>query len=256
VPGGGGERSQHNHAAHSPQPQCRRRIHRHRHYHGSRRPALQIGAFDGICGMGFQTISVDDLPPVFNALVAQGQVTDPVFAFYLESTGNDGELTLGGVDTTHYTGQLTWVPLSSDTYWETPLSQWSVNGKPMTTTTKAVFDTGTSLLTLPTADMTALAALLGASPTINPNEYSVSCTSIASLPNIVIGVPGYNMTLTPQQYILNVENLNIECLVGVTGIDIPAPAGPLVIIGDVAQRAYYTAYNVSNPSVGLAPIVA
>jgi hypothetical protein len=37
------------------------------------------------------------------------------------------------------------------------------------------------------------------------------------------------MQLTAKDYVINVED--VECLLGMTGIDIPAPAGPLWIIG-------------------------
>lgn len=47
------------------------------------------------------------------------------------------------------------------------LSDMSINGKPVTATTKAILDTGTSLLTLPTADAKAFMASIGASPFLN-----------------------------------------------------------------------------------------
>jgi hypothetical protein len=37
------------------------------------------------------------------------------------------------------------------------------------------------------------------------------------------------LQLTAKDYVINVED--VECLLGMTGIDIPAPAGPLWIIG-------------------------
>ena len=39
--------------------------------------------FDGILGMGWPSIAVDDIPPVFQDMVAQGLVGNPVFGFYL-----------------------------------------------------------------------------------------------------------------------------------------------------------------------------
>ncbi len=79
-------------------------------------PAFAIGKFDGIMGMAFQSISVDHLPTIFELMVQDKLVDEPVFAFYLPSTsGAAGELILGGIDASHYTGKLSYVPLTSET---------------------------------------------------------------------------------------------------------------------------------------------
>ena len=49
--------------------------------------------------------------------VAQNLVPQPIFAFWLNRNDSNpgGELTIGGIDQSHYTGSITYVPLASET---------------------------------------------------------------------------------------------------------------------------------------------
>lgn len=210
--------------------------------------AYSLSSWDGLLGMAFQTISVDGLPTVFSQLVAQNEVTEPIFAFYLESSGQAGELSLGYADPAHYTGPITYIPLTSETYWEANLGALKVNGKPSTQATKVIFDTGTSLLAGPSADVKAIAAAVGATPFfLNPSEYTVDCSAISTMPNITFTLNGVDFNLTPLDYVINVENT--ECLFGMVGLDLPFPAW---IAGDVFLRKYYSIFDYGNQRVGLA----
>lgn len=45
--------------------------------------AFVAAKFDGIMGMGYPQIAVNGIPPVFQTMVKQGQVKEPIFAFYI-----------------------------------------------------------------------------------------------------------------------------------------------------------------------------
>jgi saccharopepsin len=60
---------------------------------------------------------------------------------------------------------------------------------------------------------------------------------------------GYDFTITPYDYILEVQG---SCISAIMGMDIPKPAGPLAILGDAFLRKYYTVYDLGSDSVGIA----
>jgi hypothetical protein len=213
--------------------------------------AFAIGHFDGILGLAFQSISVMHIPTVFQNMLQQGVIKDAVFAFYLsDGTGSVGELDIGGADPAHYTGAIDYVPLADATYWEIDLDGITAGGQSATTAKRAIVDSGTSLIAGPSADVAALAKSLGAVPFfLQKMEYTLPCRSIPNLPDIVITLGKQSYTLTPQEYIIN---SGVICILGIIGLDVPPPMGPLWILGDTFIRKYYTVFDYDKKRVGFA----
>jgi cathepsin D len=88
--------------------------------------------------MGFQSISVYNAPPVFQSLVADGQTDSPVFAMKLAASGS--ELTLGGLNSDLYTGDVTYVPVSQQGYWQTSFDALKVGGNQVVGSTSCIVD--------------------------------------------------------------------------------------------------------------------
>ena len=72
--------------------------------------------FDGIFGLAFRSISEDDVDPPFYVFEQDGILDQDLFTFYLQSDENqDGELLIGDIDETHYSGSLWYTPLIHET---------------------------------------------------------------------------------------------------------------------------------------------
>jgi len=116
--------------------------------------AFAFGRFDGIMGLGYDTISVNGIRPPFYSAIDQGLLDEPVFAFYLGDTNNgdaESEATFGGINKDHYTGKMTKLPLRRKAYWEVDLDAITFGGETAEfEATGAILDTGTSLIALPT----------------------------------------------------------------------------------------------------------
>eukprot|EP00238_Polyblepharides_amylifera_P006249 CAMPEP_0196579632 /NCGR_PEP_ID=MMETSP1081-20130531/23796_1 /TAXON_ID=36882 /ORGANISM="Pyramimonas amylifera, Strain CCMP720" /LENGTH=414 /DNA_ID=CAMNT_0041899271 /DNA_START=125 /DNA_END=1369 /DNA_ORIENTATION=+ len=223
----------------------------------TREPGLAFlaGRFDGILGLGFPAISVNHVPPVFNMMMAQGLVKEPVFAFWLSrvagsgSAPNGGEITFGGLDPNHYTGPITYVPLSAATYWQFKVDSVSVGGTgTLATNQQVIADSGTSLLAGPKDVIEKIQQLIGGTP-IMAGEYTVDCNSLDSMPDVTFTIAGKDFTLTPNDYVLQIQG---QCLSGFMGFDLPPGLGPQWILGDVFMGKFYTVFDYGNKQVGFA----
>jgi len=69
--------------------------------------------FDGILGMGVPKGAIAGVSMPMDQLVAQKKLEHNVFAYYLASGGKKGStLTLGGTDSSFYTGDFHYAPIS------------------------------------------------------------------------------------------------------------------------------------------------
>jgi len=213
---------------------------------------FQQTTFDGILGMAFSAISSEQVPTPFETMVSQGVVDTPVFSFYL-NTAKDGtaggELTLGGVNPDHYTGDITYVPVTQQQYWNVDLEGAFVKGQQVTiSTNSAAIDTGTTLIVMPTADAKAINDLIGG--TLVPDgsgAYSIPCQT-DSLPSFAIQFGGQQFSIDPKYYVL--DNGDGTCISGFAGMDMFMMS--MWVVGDVFLRPYLSVYDLGQNRVGFA----
>jgi saccharopepsin len=213
--------------------------------------AFAFGRFDGIMGLGYDTISVNKIVPPFYNMLDQGLLDKPVFAFYLGDTnqGQESVATFGGIDESHYTGKLINIPLRRKAYWEVDLDAITFGKETAEMdNTGVILDTGTSLIALPSTIAELLNKEIGAKKSYN-GQYTVECDKRDSLPDLTFTLTGHNFTIGAYDYILEVQG---SCISAFFGMDFPEPVGPLAILGDAFLRRWYSVYDVGNSAVGLA----
>merc|ERR1711981_73190 len=213
--------------------------------------AFIAAKFDGILGLAFVNIAVDHTTTVWDNLMEQGLVSQKLFGCYLNrdaSASSGGELTLGGVDSNHYTGDLFSVPLNAETYWQFKLDGIKCDGDSMSGTANAIADTGTSLLAGPTDVMNKINYKIGAKA-LPGGEWMINCTDVPTLPDVSITLNGKDFTLSGKDYVLEVQG---ECISGFMGIALPPQVGPLFILGDVFIGRYHTVFDWGNKQVQFA----
>uniref|UniRef100_A0AAX7SWG3 Peptidase A1 domain-containing protein n=1 Tax=Astatotilapia calliptera TaxID=8154 RepID=A0AAX7SWG3_ASTCA len=217
-----------------------------------------LARFDGVLGMGYPSISVADVMPVFDTAMAAKLLPQNIFSFYISRDPTaevGGELTLGGTDPQYYTGDLHYVNVTRKAYWQIGMNRVDV-GNQLTLCKagcQAIVDTGTSLITGPKEEVKALQKAIGAIPLLM-GEALIECNKIPTLPVISFDIGGKTFNLTGEDYVVKESQLGVTiCLSGFMAMDIPPPAGPLWILGDVFIGKYYTVFDRNADRVGFAP---
>jgi cathepsin D len=205
-----------------------------------------IAKFDGILGMGFRTISVRGIPTIVESLHEQGQLPEASFSFYLTKQADlaGSALVLGGLNPNYFSGNITYYPLISTTYWVVGLNGIRVNSTQLNIT-KGILDTGTSLIVGDSSLIDQINAQIGTVDT--------TCNGIEKLPNITITLGQDDYVLTPQEYVMKVTVLGYsQCMSGFMGMAMPAQLKDAIILGDVFLKTYYTLFDMTHQQVGLA----
>lgn len=223
--------------------------------------------FDGILGMAYQTISVDNVVPVFQNMISQKLLEKPIFSFYLSRDTESevgGELILGGSDPDHYSGEFTYVNVTRKAYWQFSVKKITLQdssnciGKKLFKTDfcengcQAIADTGTSLIVGPSQEVKKLNKLIGAFP-IFRGQYLINCSNIPYLPDVLFNFGDKSFSLSGKDYVIVMKQLDQTlCISAFVAMDIPPPAGPLWILGDAFIGKYYTEFDFGNNRIGFA----
>ncbi|KAM3514716.1 hypothetical protein MY11210_001687 [Beauveria gryllotalpidicola] len=236
---------------------------------GSASSAVGFSNADGIFGFGpvdltQNTVSNAATVPTFlDNLYRQGSIPSEVLGVYFkpeagsDTNDNNGELTLGGVDSTKYTGTLGYVPtLTSGTaaaYWGVSIASFTYGSTVLASgATAGIVDTGTTLVYIPSTAYSRFLAASGGQtdPTTGFASYTTKPTGTFG---IKLGTNTY--TLTPDQYLIPTSQYGIFGLSASKYYAWIANGGTgsvNTIIGQKFLENYYSVYDTTNARIGLA----
>ncbi|XP_070813416.1 pepsin A-like [Pituophis catenifer annectens] len=210
---------------------------------------LYYSPFDGFLGLAFPSLSASGATPVFDNMMSENLVSQDLFSVFMSSDGKKGSFVMfGGIDDSYFTGNLNWVPLSAETYWQIAVDSITVNGQAIACSggCQAIVDTGTSLLAGPPNAIASIQNFIGSQ--YSNGQYIVNCNAINKLPDIVFTINGIQYPLSASAYIRQFPSY---CMSGFENI---AFQYDLWILGDVFIRQYYSVFDRANNQIGLAPV--
>ncbi|CAO3700120.1 unnamed protein product [Rhizopus stolonifer] len=157
---------------------------------------------EGIVGLGFPDLTNSPkgpYSPLLFSMYQQGSIPSPIFSWYYApgfvTSRIQGELMLGGVDASKYTGDFQYTPvldiLGSKRYWQSYIQSFGVTGDGSSSnysffhedgnnSLRAIFDTGTPLTIFPASYVKSMYIdLTGSEPTNSSNAaapmYAIDC---------------------------------------------------------------------------------
>ncbi|KZT71687.1 acid protease, partial [Daedalea quercina L-15889] len=236
---------------------------------------LLDGNVTGIMGLAFQSLAATGAVPFWQALVSQGSLSNPEFAFYLTRFISDetalaeepgGTFTIGGVNGSLYSGDIAYYSLadaSSPSYWTLAISAITVNGNTVSlgsSSANAAIDTGTTLIGGPSDAVSAIYAEIENSEALTGDYdgyYSFPCSSE---PNVTIAFGGQAWAISAADMNLGaVDEEGTSCLGGVfvlsEGSDVPSSSNSLTwVVGDTFLKNVYSVFRSSPAAVGFAAL--
>lgn len=240
----------------------------------------------GLMGLAWQTIATNTILPFWQAVSSTWD--SPMFSMYLgreTSTLNwtdttsyihpGGQITLGGTDTSKYTGSINWVsfPATAKDYWRIPLDGISINGQNIdvssssggifsssSATNWALIDSGTSLIMGPYSNVDNIYAAIRGSEQVQQGVYVFPCDTLPSIQvDITFGGVAYRLyeydmiaTVIPASE-LSTSRLpyNYYCVGAFQGM---AQSQISWIFGDTFMKNVYSVFRMDPPAIGFATL--
>lgn len=240
---------------------------------------------DGILGLAYPAIAADYVTPVFDTMISQKLVSQPIFGVFLDSNPGDRESAIDFGECLHFyfarllstqyvhfallailnTNDfceyfLTWSHLgtidsskfSGSLQYEPVQSQdyWTVKLTEFSVNGNDVSgckNGGGSGCSAIVDTGTSL--IIGPTEAVNNLNINVDpgCSGIDQLPTITIKMKKLTFKLPPKYYVIKYEG---QCAFGIQGAD----GLPFWILGDTFIRAYYTLFDRGQNQIGFAPV--
>ncbi|KAA3485166.1 aspartic proteinase-like isoform X1 [Gossypium australe] len=140
-----------------------------------------VAKYDGILGLGFPEISVEQATPLWFSMMQQGHINHKLFSLWLSgdlTSELGGEIVFGGLDWRHFRGGHTYVPVTRSGYWEIVVGDIlveSISTGVCKFGCAAILDSGTPLIAGPTQIVDQINSAIGAEGIV-----SMECKNVVS----------------------------------------------------------------------------
>lgn len=223
---------------------------------------------DGIIGFGPVDLTEDTVsnantvPTFMDNLYSQGSISTEVLGVYFKpESGSDtddtnGELTLGGTDSSKYTGTLTYFPTlksgAASAYWGISIASFTYGSTTLASSGSGIVDTGTTLIYIPTS---AYNKFLSAAGGTTDSQSGLASFSTKPTKNFNIKFGSTTYALTPSQYLVPTAQYSEYGLSSgkyYSWINDGGSSGVNTIIGQKFLENYYSVFDTTNARIGFA----
>ncbi|KAJ3555004.1 hypothetical protein NM688_g2811 [Phlebia brevispora] len=220
--------------------------------------SLQASNFqaDGILGMAFPSLAEIGSSPVFQTLMSQKQVSEPLFAFRLAAEGEGfSALYLGSGD---FQGEFTYTTVTEAAYWQVTLESIEVNGKDAVENIPAIIDTGTTLILGDGMNVLAFYEHIPGAFEIPDGSgfWSIPCRP----PTVSLKFGGQAFPILPQALVIPAYSVGepafcVGAVVADSGIIVSDSDAPSFwVVGDAFLRGVFAVFDAGNQRVGFAAL--
>ncbi|KAI1404991.1 acid protease [Hypoxylon fuscum] len=204
---------------------------------------------NGLLGLAFSTINTvqpQQQKTFFDNVMSS--LAQPLFTADLRAQAA-GAYEFGNVDTSKFTGAMTWVPVNTTQgFWQFTSEQFAVNGGQAQTSTagaQAIADTGTTLLLAdPAVAQAYYAQVDGAVDDQQQGGFTFPCNS--QLPDLQLDVGGTMATVKGTD--INFAQVDAQTCFG----GLQATTAGIQVYGDIFFKSNFVAFNGGNNSLGFA----
>jgi hypothetical protein len=198
------------------------------------------------------------VPTFMDNLYKQGSISTEILgvSFQPEFSGDandtNGELTIGGSDSSKYHGSITYVDAVAP-YWGVDNAGFTYGSTPLSSNGSGIVDTGTTLIYLPTDVFNAFRTAAGAM-----KNSTQGLPTFSSMPteNFEFNLGPTTYALTPDQYLIpeaQYTNLGLPSGFYYGWFSDGGNSGVNTIIGQKFMENYYAVFDTTHSRIGFAP---
>ncbi|KAI0032714.1 aspartic peptidase domain-containing protein [Vararia minispora EC-137] len=231
---------------------------------------LVDGKLAGIMGLAFDSLAASGATPFWETLVQGNQLSSPEFGFFLtrfldtatstQETDPGGVFTLGGSNSTFFTGNIEFInlPGSTQSFWLQQVSSLSLNGNSVAlgSSNLAAIDTGTTLLGGPTTAVQNFWQQVNGAQALTGQSQGFWAFPCQTNLSASLSFGGKSWPINPADMNLG-EIARGFCMGALFDVTQGASIGsgtPSWIVGDTFLKNVYTVFRANPAAVGFAEL--